>query len=184
MIMREREKFTPPVNTLEIEADSPEDLDKLSKILSEKGMDQEAIEQLIFLLQNISTQDFTNRCTDASKSFVHSAFEQFGGEESLAEIVPRLNGKEAQSQQHLNKTNYRGGHHSVGILEMPKLAIAVDPTCGTIRRANSKENAILIMISQTGTNQILVELEKYYGGSWHIAMRYIPEEGNFRSTVK
>lgn len=180
---REREFTAPPIR-LTIDSIEAEQ-DKLKELLR-SCLTEEAAEQLIFLLSQATTEDFTNHCRDATKALGTMLTEHYGGEESFVDLAPEISYVDARSYAPLENFSYRGEHHSIGLLLVPgkrgnpDSAITIDLTYYSVAGTEGKKRPIFVMKVTGKAAEALRALTIHYGGAWEIEYVLNTATGTFQ----
>lgn len=160
--------------------DSPPIMDKKdsTNITIEKLLGKEVAQNLFSIIADITKNfDFTNHCHEATKELGRKLSQ-------IISSIPNASFYEWQGQPPF-KFNYRGQHHSVGVISIGAnkknktlTQITIDMTYNTVDRAS--KDPTWISTSTTDKNEEKNILQEKYGGSWNAVYKLNPEKGNFQ----
>jgi hypothetical protein len=168
---------------LVLDCRSPRDQKELVRAL-QSVLGEEGAEQLSFLLNKLSRENFTNQCNKATQALGKSLAENYGGEESFFELIPAANFYDLKSDAPLEKTSYRGDFHSVGVITVPQkekapVSIVVDLTYFVVNNEGQKKDPALVMTVSGDLPQACDRLAQEYGGVWKKDYTFNKEKGTF-----
>ena len=180
---REHEPSPIEPQAMEYDASSAADQKKLKDMLA-SVFDDEAIDQLIFILQTIAAEDYTNHCNEATKALGGRLLERYGEEESFDDLAPTMEFSDVRSYEKLRE--YRGDFHSVGVISVhqpkKKMSIIIDPTHYVVS-SDAKPGAMLVLKVEGDTQVALKALGQRYGGLWIVDCILDKKHKQFRSLV-
>ncbi|OGF20534.1 hypothetical protein A2316_02440 [Candidatus Falkowbacteria bacterium RIFOXYB2_FULL_38_15] len=171
-----------PFNLLEISLTSEKNLETLKRQISPL-LGEEATEQCVFVLNSMAADDYRNHCKDATQEFGRKLAENFGGEESFFDLAPPCRYSDTRSNSSLNKVNYSGKYHSVGLIEFKvpdkkPFSIIFDLTYGVVS-GNKNQDKILVIQTPESGEKVMEVLKEHYGGKWSRSFFFNKENGNF-----
>jgi len=177
-----QKEVLPKVSKFEFFLNSEQGFKDLEKLLTPL-LGEEGAEQCAFVLRSMAEKDFTNHCEKATQEFGRELNRRFGEEESFFELVPPVNFSDVRNSSPLEKIGYRGGYHSVGLLEFnpenkQAFSLALDLTYGDV--AVEKRSGLALALYCPGTGkQALEMLKNHYGGSWRKELMLNKKTGQF-----
>jgi len=178
----EQREVLPKVNKLEFSLGSEKGFKELEKLLNPL-LGVEGAEQCAFILRSMAERDFTNHCEKATQEFGRELTRRFGEEESFFDLVPQANFSDVRNYSPLEKIGYRGGYHSVGLLEFNSgnnqtFSLIIDLTYGDVIPEKRSGLALALCCPGAG-KQALEILKNHYGGSWRKDFEFNKKTGQF-----
>lgn len=134
----------------------------------------DAADQLLFVLRSLVTEDFVNRCHDATAALGSALATRFGDEPSFLEECPGTEVFDAKTHDRLPKFRWSGNFHSVALLlntskEHPPFYILIDLTYSTVAGSDASKGHEALIVAGSGNRQsALQKLHNLYGGDWKI----------------
>lgn len=134
-------------------------------------LNQEAIEQFIFVLQTLQEDDFINHCNDATEALGDRLNTSYGGETSFFSEAPTCTLHDLRSSGNLEKAGWTGKFHSVGVLKGKSLNhepffVIIDLTYSTVHKKHIYENSTFLVAETGEMKDALNRLRDIYGGTW------------------
>ncbi len=167
---------------LEINISSEKDLAQVEQLLS-PIFGTEAAAQCAFVLSTFATEDYANRCNEATQEFARRLARRYGDEESFFDTAPTTTFIDARTYETLREQGYRGNHHSVALLESksknnPPITVIFDLTYYTVAPDAKKESALVLPINGQ-VAQALQKLKQHYGATWQAEWIFDPKKKTF-----
>jgi hypothetical protein len=161
-------------------------LEELQKHL-EKSINQNAAEQLVFVLKTMREKSFVNQCDRAVKYFGVSLIEHWGGEESFFDLLSSDSEfMELRSEVRLNSNFKNDKYHSIAMISLPNNKVdylIFDLVYGHIAGEGKRKNALFLSYKGESKRAVLDELKKIYGGTWKIINTLDKDKKVFRFNV-